>query len=492
MLPAGLPVLPDVGVAAEYRPANSAGRAGGDWFDVVVMPDNTLGLVVGDVVGHGATASAVMGQLRAIASERLSRGSDLGEVIRALDAFAGRSPGARGGTVCVAVVDRAGGSVEYAVRGHPPPLVVGASCSTRYLPATGSPLALPGQGFRLARDTLRAGDTIVLYSNGAITRAGRTLAVGMSELARCAAEVVGRHAGGERWLSEQICQAVAGSLDDGTRNDDVGVLAATLLSVPPIRLVMSVPATADQLGLVRRRFADWLSDLRVREDDLVALELGLVEAATNSIEHAYPDRPGVVRIDAQLERDGHVCVVVADNGRWKVPRANPGFRGRGLVMMREFSDTLRVQPSPRGTTVTFVRVLQRPVAPEIETVSQARRPDRTEFEIDLRVDPGEVVMSVAGAVDSSSLDRLHACLLDVGRTGSLPLTIVLDEVTLLTSAGLRMLYEHAGNLLAAQRRLRMVVAPASPARDALAISGLDGLIEVVSTARPFVPDGRRR
>jgi anti-anti-sigma factor len=482
MLPAGLPVLPDVGVAAEYLPANSAGRAGGDWFDVVVMPGNVLGLVVGDVVGHGATASAVMGQLRAIASERLSRGSDPREVMRALDVFARRSPGARGGTVCVAVVDRASGSVEYAVRGHPPPLVVGASRSTRYLPATGPPLALPGESFRPAWDALGAGDTIILYSNGAITRTGNTLAVGMRELARCAAEVVGRHSSGERWLPEQICQAVAGRpLDTEIRNDDVGVLAATVLSVPPIPLTMSVPATSDQLGPVRRRFAGWLSDLRVREEDLVALELGLVEAVTNCIEHAYLDRPGVVRIDAHLDRDGQACIVVADSGRWKPARANPGFHGRGLVMIREFSDTLRVQPSSGGTTVTFVKILQRPVMPETETVSQARRPNRTEFEVNLRVEPSEVVVSMAGSIDSSSLDRLHACLLDVGRIG-LPLTIILDEVTLLTSAGLRVLYEHTGNLLAAKRRLRLVVAPTSPARDALAISGLDELVEVESTA----------
>lgn len=482
MLPEGLPVLPDVGVAAQYRPAESAGRAGGDWFDVVVMPGNALGLVVGDVVGHGATASAVMGQLRAVASERLAGGSDLGEVMRALDAFAARSPGARGGTVCVAVVDRASGSVEYAVRGHPPPLVVGASRSTRFLPASGPPLAMPGLGFRPARHALRPGDTIVLYSNGAINGAGRTLAQGMTDLARCASEVVRRHSARERWLPEALCEAVTGGAHE-VRTDDVGVLAATLLPVPPPPLVMSVRATADQLGVVRRRFVSWLSDLRVREEDLMALELGLVEAVTNSIEHAYPDRSGTVRLDARLEQNGRVVVVVTDHGRWKPPRANPGFRGRGLVMIREFSDTLRVHPSAEGTAVTFIKTLQRPVSPESRVVSPARGRDQGELKVDLRVEPNEVIVSVAGVVDSGSLDRLHACLLDVGRSGSLPLTIVLDGVTLLSSAGLRVLYEHAGNLLAAQRRLRLMVAPATPARDALAISGLDELVEVVP------PDG---
>ena len=69
-------------------------------------------------------------------------------------------------------------------------------------------------------------------------------------------------------------------------------------------------------------------------------------------------------------------------------------------------------------------------------------------------------------------------MLDIERHGPLPLTIVLDDLTLLASAGLRTLYEHAGRLLAAHRPLRLVASPGSPARDVLTVSGLDRLVEV--------------
>src|SRR5262245_31818678 len=88
LLPVGLPVLPDLSLAASYRPADLPDAAGGDWFDVVTMPGDAVALVVGDVVGHGATAAAVMGQLRAIAADRLQRGGDIDDVMSAMDSFA--------------------------------------------------------------------------------------------------------------------------------------------------------------------------------------------------------------------------------------------------------------------------------------------------------------------------------------------------------------------------------------------------------------------
>ena len=71
-------------------------------------------------------------------------------------------------------------------------------------------------------------------------------------------------------------------------------------------------------------------------------------------------------------------------------------------------------------------------------------------------------------------------LRDAARRGSLPLTIVLTEVTLLASAGLRTLYEHAGNFLSAKRSIRLVAPDTSLARDVLAISGLDEIVDVVA------------
>jgi anti-anti-sigma factor len=481
MLPAGLPVFPELSVAAEYRPADRPNPLGGDWFDVVPTPDEALGLVVGDAVGHGAAAVAVMGQLGAVVTERLRVGSDLHEVMLALDTYAAASPSARGATVCVAILDRRTGAVRYGVRGHPPPLVVGADGRTRYLTAsTGPPLALLGDRPRLATDTLRPGETLVLYTDGLIERPHRTLDQGLGELAACVADAVRRNRSRQRDLAEDICSAAASLAGaEGDRHDDVSVVAATVLAAPPEPMTMTVRAVPDQLGVVRRHFSGWLHEFRAGGDDVVALELSVVEAVTNSIEHAFNGMPGTVHVSAALRHDGVVEVVVDDNGRWKPPAEDPGFRGRGLVMMREFSDELLLRATEHGTTVEIAKALHRPAFLDDGIASRTDRVGSAEFGIDVRFGSGEVIVSVSGVVDSSNVDRLQAGLLDAGRRGLLPLTVVLDEVSLLASAGLRTLYEHAGTLLAAGRSIRLVAADNSPARGVLAVSGLDKVVEVV-------------
>ena len=479
LLPVGLPVLPDLSLAAGYRPADLADSAGGDWFDVVALPGDVVGLVVGDVVGYGATASAVMGQLRAIAADRLRRSGDLDDVLHTLDAFAAGSANARGSTVSLAFVDRLSGSVRYVVRGHPPPLVVAADGTARYLSgSSGPPLGLLSNGFNAAEDRLAAGETLVLYSDGAVERPRRTIGLGMEDLAECLTKVVRGNTSGERNAAAAICAAITG----GPSHDDVSVLAATALSERPEPLTITVPAVAEQLGEVRGRLAGWLEEFRAGEDDRVAIELSVVEAVTNSIEHAFTGPPGSVRVDAELDRDGTVDVKVSDDGRWKPPQADPGFRGRGLMMMREFSDEFQLDISIAGTTVTLAKALRSPISLDGETPWQAdRAPNGLELDVDLG--PAGVIISLAGALDSSSVERLHASLLDIERHGPQPLTIVLDDLTLLASAGLRALYEHAGRLLATRRALRLIASPGTPARDVLKVSGLDQLVEV----EPFVP-----
>ncbi|MEU4428986.1 PAS domain-containing protein, partial [Actinoplanes sp. NPDC024001] len=90
LLPSGLPVLPGLQVAASYLVAETDTAAGGDWFDAVSCPDGRLGLVVGDVVGHGVAASGVMGQLRAVLQERLDAGVGVADALAAADRLAAR------------------------------------------------------------------------------------------------------------------------------------------------------------------------------------------------------------------------------------------------------------------------------------------------------------------------------------------------------------------------------------------------------------------
>ena len=99
LLPAGFPCSRRVrSRRATCRPTRTP-RAGGDWFDATVLADGRVALVVGDVVGHGVTASATMGQLRAVLQDRLLDGG-IEQALTAAGRLAHRLPGARAATVC--------------------------------------------------------------------------------------------------------------------------------------------------------------------------------------------------------------------------------------------------------------------------------------------------------------------------------------------------------------------------------------------------------
>ena len=75
------------------------------------------------------------------------------------------------------------------------------------------------------------------------------------------------------------------------------------------------------------------------------------EACSNSAEHAYRGRePGTMWVEAALD-DGHIHIKVSDSGSWKTPPADPGTRGRGLLLMRALSEAVDLDGTADGTTV---------------------------------------------------------------------------------------------------------------------------------------------
>jgi serine/threonine-protein kinase RsbW len=109
------------------------------------------------------------------------------------------------------------------------------------------------------------------------------------------------------------------------------------------------PLNARQL---RAQFQQWLQTRGVPValvDDLV---LAVYEALANVVEHAYPpDHPQpMMRLQARVE-DRHVLITISDHGRWRTPPREPGYRGRGLAMMRSLITELHLHRGPQGTTV---------------------------------------------------------------------------------------------------------------------------------------------
>ncbi|WP_432547313.1 SpoIIE family protein phosphatase [Kineococcus sp. SYSU DK004] len=456
LLPASLPVLPRAETAARYLVAGGDGaRAGGDWFSALVRPDGRLALVVGDVVGHGVAASAVMGQLRAVLEQRLADGDALPVALAALARAAARVPGASAATVCAAVLDPATGEVEHAVLGHPPPLVAGPG-GVRRLPATGaapltSSLTAPGALPPTAVDRLGPGELLLLHTDGLVERRGTPLPQRLRALADAAARAAappGRAAGA-------VVDDVVTALLDGAVQDDATVLAVR--PRPPVApLRCGGPALPSSVRRLRREVAAWLEAAGAGSRDRRLLALAAGEAVTNAVEHAYRDAPpGRVEVRARLEDDGAALLEVSDDGRWRPADAHPGDRGRGLVMVGA-AGSVRVDRGGTGgggagTTVRVRRVLgadvdQRdPGGEDAAGAGDDGAGAGDDGVLAVRVltagGPGAPVpVRVRGPVDLESAPLLQEELLRAGRHGALPLRVDLAGVTHLASAGVRALW----------------------------------------------------
>jgi anti-sigma regulatory factor (Ser/Thr protein kinase) len=105
------------------------------------------------------------------------------------------------------------------------------------------------------------------------------------------------------------------------------------------------------LSDIRRRLVDWLRCKSVPESLAADIVLVVNEACSNSAEHAYRGRePGTMRVEAALG-DRHIHVRVSDSGSWKTPPADPGTRGRGLLLMRTLSERVDIDGTAEGTTI---------------------------------------------------------------------------------------------------------------------------------------------
>ncbi|MDX3660099.1 SpoIIE family protein phosphatase [Streptomyces sp. ID05-26A] len=479
MLPSAVPLLPGVQVAASYLPARAGTAAGGDWFDAVPLPGGRLGLVVGDVVGHGLAASAIMGQLRVVTSERLVATGDLHEALRSADATAQRIPGARSATVCVAVLDPVSGVVEYACAGHPPPLVVAAG-EARFLESTGGrPLGVRGDHDTAAgRAELVEGDLLLLYTDGILERPGRTLAEATVELLRTVGDVTAGRALREPspLVADRVCtQTVELLARVSGHSDDITLLAAQLVP-QPADLHRVYPAMGESLPLLRAEITGWLADAGVGPADADSLRYAAVELATNAIEHAYLDSVGDDEfvVTGRLTAGGHAEVEVSDRGRWREPRPS-GDRGLGLQLTAAMVDRFRVDHGDTGTTSSVRHLVGRPArllsATDLGFAVAPAPPDPPLVVEDHSSAAGPGIR-VSGPVDAHTAGMFQQAVHTAGATGTRGLTVDLSDVTHLTSAGVSALHRLMGRHSDNSTELRLFAPVATSADVVLTMVGI--------------------
>ncbi|HWJ84582.1 MAG TPA: PP2C family protein-serine/threonine phosphatase, partial [Cellulomonas sp.] len=185
-----LPEIPDIAgldIAAAYIASSRTAEVGGDWFDVLQLPDGSVGLAIGDVVGHDMHAAASMGQLRSLLQSTAWDGAEPASALSRVDEMVRGLPIADVAT-CAYVRWEASGNgaaLTYARAGHPPPLVrMPGSEVVALADAATTPLGIRGPGGVPAsgKISIPAGATLVLYTDGLIERRDRGLREGIASL----------------------------------------------------------------------------------------------------------------------------------------------------------------------------------------------------------------------------------------------------------------------------------------------------------------------
>ncbi|XVS62159.1 SpoIIE family protein phosphatase [Actinosynnema sp. CA-299493] len=335
--------LPD-GFAVRYEPAVRPLGIGGDWYDTVVLPDGHIGIVVGDCVGRGLEAAAIMGQLRSACRALLLQQIGPARTLMALDHFAAALPGALCTTVFCGVLDPETGRLVYSSAGHPPAILTEADGATRLLEeGRSTPLAVrPGRERPEAECVLPPRATLLMYTDGLVERRRRPLTEGIDE----AGEAV--QAGRDAPLDDLATRVMDRLAPAGGYEDDV----ALLLYRHPAPLELTFTAETGQLAPVRDTLRTWLNQCGLPPRTVQSVLLAAGEACANSIEHGYRDEPAdAVRLRAEVLVDD-LYLTVVDNGRWKTPQpqANP-HRGRGVDLMRATMRDVTITRGPAGTTV---------------------------------------------------------------------------------------------------------------------------------------------
>jgi len=476
LLAPSVPVVPGVDIAAEYLVAAEDTAAGGDWFDAMALGDRLV-LIVGDVVGHGVEAAAVMSQLRTAVRMQIAAGHTIVEALEAVDGFHEHVPGSKSATLCVGSLDFATGEFHYCTAGHPPPLLVTADASSRYVEPSGAGPLGSGAGFAVCTEILNVGDSILLYTDGLIERPGRPLGASTAEFADLAANVTSGASGfvmdSPMRSIDRICSETLELLLRSTGyNDDVTLLAAQRRTPPP-PLHMTLDATVHAARKVRVQLREWLAEIGADAADITDVVHAMSEFVENAVEHGYGiEVPNGVVIEASLGGDGNLRASVIDRGQWKDYREGEQGRGRGLAMAEALVSQAHVTYGPDGTTATLTHRLSRPanfVTDAVVSRSTYQRAIDSEFVS--MVGSGELVgrIVVSGDVDSNTAPTLDRQIAVESRSGIAPLTIDLSAVTHLGSAGV-------SALVAARDRARrqggecvLVAPPGSPAHHVLSV-----------------------
>ncbi|MEV6837803.1 SpoIIE family protein phosphatase [Streptomyces sp. NPDC051133] len=341
LLPPALAAGTALEVACSYLPADPTDGVGGDWFDVIPLSGARVGLVIGDVVGHGITAAASMGRLRTAVQtladmelppdELLAHLDDL--VLRLSDEEAAAGTAVHsaatftGATCLYAVYDPVSRRCAMARAGHPPPVVVTPGGDAYYpeIPA-GPPLGLGGMAFEATEIELAEHSLFGLYTDGLIEGVDQDVERGMAGL-REALVLGGRDL-------DALCTSAVQQLVPVPQPDDIALLLTRTHALGADHVVAwDVPADPAAVAVLRARATRQVQEWGLGELAMTT-ELIVSELVTNAIRYAASP----VRL--RLLRDSRLTCEVSDSSG-TAPRLRHARStdegGRGLFLVAQLA-----------------------------------------------------------------------------------------------------------------------------------------------------------
>ncbi|MET8327569.1 SpoIIE family protein phosphatase [Streptomyces sp. NPDC005181] len=346
LLPQELEQPDDLRIAATYQPGGTDAAVGGDWYDVITLGAGRTALVIGDVMGRGVRAAAVMGQLRTAVRAYARLDLPPHEVLQLLDGLAAEIDASQIATCAYAVHDPNEGRLVYASAGHLPILVRDEDGAVhRAEDPTGPPLGTGGWIHTSGTIALPPGSTAVLYTDGLVERRSEDIDEGVAALERALS--------GAKGSPQVVCDRLIRSLGvTAEHDDDVAVLVVQHPARTGTNAELFHNASLDLLGgieaaprarafatgvLTSWRFPVELCDLGV---------LAASELVANSLQHGTPPmRLGLRRTDRRL-------IIEVTDGDDHLPRrrrAEPADEsGRGISIVATIASSWGSRRTPGG------------------------------------------------------------------------------------------------------------------------------------------------
>ena len=290
--------------SVDYRPADGPG-AGGDFYDVVEMQDGRVGIIVGDVCGHGRDTLELSAFMRYTLRTHLTMGVEPREALQNAARQLGNDPRAELTTVVLAVYDGAAGSLTYACAGHEPPILVGAPAHDPVTVGSSPPIGVGMEtGLRQTTVSLPPGSMAFFFTDGLVeARLGDGL-LGrerVSEVARelgpgaSAKALLERIADRADRAPDDMAACVIRARDDAKRGDTARIEDLELEGVPGeeeragrfLEACGMPPAAADQV----------LDQARMEVAEFGAAVLRVQLDSREGRAEVLPCEPGVVRLE---------------------------------------------------------------------------------------------------------------------------------------------------------------------------------------------------